>query len=339
MRSTVNVRTLVAAAAVLVVAAAATAGDSSVKVKKLGSAEVRFNAVGYRAELMSQLAPGLTWRLGKDGPTRLKLEKMALVGPRTVLLPGEATLNLRYWSMRKWELVVFAEKDWKWSEDKTQLGVIAAYVGTHKDVDKKKGKNYAKALELELHQATRGTRTEVPRPALTGDDALLELFEDEEDVAYGPDLQSRFEALPLVELITRFGPFECAAHFEPTAVVELKGERTGADGKKVPLALSMVQLNDPGVRTSFLEDHEGALPLGVLTKGAPSGSPVLLTFSGGEMPLLYVSTRNGAEDLHDFEGERVATKADPKQKTLTADLDGNTLTVHAFGADYVFKLW
>ena len=97
-----------AAAVLLVATGAAVAGDAALKVEKLGSVEVRWNSVGYREELMAQLSPGLTWRLGKDGATRVKLEKMALVGPGGgVLLPGEQTLNLRYWSDERWELVEY----------------------------------------------------------------------------------------------------------------------------------------------------------------------------------------------------------------------------------------
>ena len=121
-------RLTLAAAAVLAVTAVAIAGNSEVKVKKLGKAEVRWNPVTYREELMLQLRPGLTWRLGKDGPTRLIVEGMALVGRDGILFPGEMTLNLRYWSDTNWQIVAFVEKDWKWSPDKTQLGLFPCTV-------------------------------------------------------------------------------------------------------------------------------------------------------------------------------------------------------------------
>ncbi len=326
-------RVTVTAATLLVVAAAAFAGDSALKMKGLGSARVRWNAIRFRPELMEQLQPGLTWRLGKDGPTRLTIEKMALVGADSMLLPGEMTLNLRFWEERKWELVVFEENDWKWSEDSTEFAVLPATVGTPAGTtDKKAGKS----LEIELVKTTRGAAVPIERPAATGDAALLDLFEVPDDVEYEPALRKKWEALPAVDVRLRFGPNAGVVRFEAAKITRLKGER--ADGEEI--VLDFVQFAEPAVRTSFLEEHEGEIAVAVVHKGAPGeGGAALLALTGGDEPYLWVRSRNGKDDVAEFGGFRRVVKRKKPLETVDASLEGDKLTIMVTGADYVFTLF
>jgi hypothetical protein len=330
-------RTLVRASVVLLaVTASAVAGDAALKVEKLGSVEVRWNSVGYREELMAQLAPGLTWRLGKDGATRVKLEKMALVGPRGgVLLPGEQTLNLRYWSDERWELVVFEEDDWKWSEDKTQLGVFHASVGQEGDL-----KKHAKALDLVFREKTRGRPTAISTPAITGKDAgLLDIFEVPDDVEYAPENRERWEALPWVELVMRFGPHVGVAGFEPVKTRELHGVVEVEDGGKAKIRFVGLDLPEPQVRSELLETHEGEIPAGVLFRdGGERPAGVVLFVSGGEVPFLYSRTRDGEDVGETLEGERSRARLKKAPRTTFSTLTGSTLVVTVAPYTYTFDV-
>jgi len=326
-------RVAVTAVALLAGAAAAFAGDSALSMKGLGKARVRWNAVQFRPELMEQLKPGLTWRLGKDGPTRLSIEKMALVGADAVLLPGEMTLNLRFWEQRKWELVVYEENDWKWSEESTEFAVLPATVGTPTGTSDKKA---GKSLEIELVNTTRGAMVPIERPAVTGDAALMDLFDVPDDVEYEPGLRKQWEALPAVDVRLRFGPNAGVVRFEAAKVKRLTGER--ADGEKI--VLDFVQFAEPGVRTSFLEEHEGEIPIAVVHKGSPAdGAPAVLALTGGDEPYLWVRSRNGKEEVADFAGVRHAVKRKKALDTVDASLEGDKLTIMVSGANYVFTLF
>lgn len=323
-------------AALLLAAAGALAGDAKLAVGKLGSVEVRWNEVGYREELMAQLAPGLTWRLGKDGATRLALEKMALVGTSGgVLLPGEQTLNLRYWSSDRWELVVYAEDDWKWSEDKTQLGVFQASVGQEPDA-----KRHAKALGLAFRETTRGAPTELPRAAVTGHDAgLADIWEVPDDVEYAPERRKAWEALPWLELVMRFGPHVGVAGFEPVKVRELHGVVGTDDGGKAKIRLVGLDLPEPGVRSEYLETHEGQIPVGVLFRdGGEHPSGTVLLVSGGEAPFLMSQSREGEELGDGIEGKRDKALLRKSPNTTFAMLDGSQLTVVVAPYTYTFDL-
>lgn len=337
-------------------AAIAWAAKSSTKVKGLGSAEVTWNAVPFREELMQQLSPGLTWRLGSGDATRLELSGMALVNGSSMLFPGEATLNLRYWSDIRWDLVVFAENHWSWSADKTELALVPAKVG--KNPDKKA---HAKKLELELRAVTKATQSEVPVPAVTGlDEDLLDPDEVDDDVGYSGEARKEFDAIPVLELHMRFGPhmgivaFEAVKWEELTAKAPPRKKDGDADGatsdKARKLRLRIASHPAVQARTELLDKHEGQLTLGTWEDGAPGDKPVVLVMTGGELPMLWPITRaakskddTARAELDPIEGKRVPKpgkdgKLPKPAKTLNATLAGNVLTVHLHGVDYVFEL-
>ena len=326
---------LCGAAALTLVAGAALAADTSVKVRKVGKAEVSWNRVTYRDELMAQLQPGLTWRLGKGDATRLKLEKMALVvAGAGVLLPGEQTLNLRFWAWDNWELVVFEENDWKWSEESTEFGIFEASVG--KSAEKKE---HSKALEIALNQTTRGNPTTIDAAAVTGADAgLADLFAIPDDVEYDPELRKRWEALPWVEFVLQFGPHRGVIGFEPVPIRELKGAFARKDAKKRKVTIIGLDLPEPAVRAQYLEEHEGELPVAVLTEHGKGGEHLVLHLSGGEGPLLWPRTRSGGDAGEPLEGTRTEAKLKKAPNSVFCELEGSQLSVTMAPWVYTFDL-
>ena len=326
-----------AVVAVALAGSIALAGDTALQIKKLGAVDVRWNEVTYRDELMAQLQPGLTWRLGKDGATRLTLRDMALVGPGGgVLLPGEQTLNLRYWATDHWELVVFAEDDWKWSEDKTQLGRFHAAVG--QETDPKKA---AKALDLTFRETTRGAPTDIARPAVTGKDAgLKDLFAVPDDVEYSPAQRAAWDTLPWVELVMRFGPHKGVTGFEPVKTRELHGVVAMADGGKAKVRLVGLDLAEPAVRSEFLEQHEGEIPVGVLFRDGDGDGDAgqVLFVSGGELPFLSFRTRDGEDGGEMLEGVRADAVFKKAPRATFCTLSGSTLTIAVAPYTYTFEL-
>jgi hypothetical protein len=321
----------------LAIAALAVAGTDETKLEGVGSAKVRWNAVPYREELMEQLSPGLTWRLGKDDATRLEIKGMALVNGNSILFPGKVTLNLRYWSQIRWDLVVFEKNDWKWGPDVGELGLIPAKVG--KIPDEKKA---AKSLQLELRDVTKANQSEIPTPVLTGvDKDMLDPDEVSDSVGYSPAAQKQFDAVPMLELHMRFGPHTGIVSFEATKFGELKGKKEGG-GKKQKLRIRYPKHPAPLARTEFLEQHDGQLTVGLWDEGAPNGEPVVLVLSGGETPMLWPVTvgpdgeTQDRKELEPIEGARQTTKKSPK--TMEATLDGNVLTIHLDKVAYTFSL-
>ena len=314
---------------------AAWAAKTSVAVKGRGTAEVSWNAVEYRDELMAQLAPGLTWRLGKDGPTRLDVRKMALVSPQGgALLPGEQTLNLRYWSDTRWELVVFAEERWNWGEDVTELGVFPASVGRVPD-----GEERARSLEIAFRTTTRGDPTPVPRPAVTGGaEALTRIFEVPDDVAYPGALREAWAALPLLELQMRFGPHVGTVGFEPVATDTLRGAVPRDGGEALDVRIETLRLPAPEVRSEFLERHEGEIPVGVLfADGLPAAGRVVMV-SGSELPMLALRGRSGEDSGVLVEGARVPSRLRKAPDHVRCALEGSALRVTVASWEYVFDL-
>ena len=347
---------IAAAAFVVCTAAVAFTADSAVVLrgrdgkKKVGRAEVRWNPVPYREELMAQLAPGLTWRLGKDGPTRLAVEGVALVAPGGVLLPGEMTLNLRFWEERRWELVVFEEKDWKWSEDKNVFAEIPAHVGTQ---PASTDAPHAKRLELSLHVVPKDAASPVARPAVTGGPeadgdggSLLDDFEVPDDVEYPPALRKRWAALPALELRMAYGPHVGAVRFETVPVKRLAGNLSPPieGGKPLKLVADVLELPDAAVRAHFLEEHEGEIPLMVIHEGGPKGPNggrprALVSMSGGDVPYLWVRDRLGKEEHAVVLGEAGPARTKKMPSAVTTALDGDVLSVRVHDRVYRFTLW
>lgn len=345
-------RWLVVAGLIALTGAAALAKGSKCKIKGLGAAEVKWNQVTYREELMRQLSPGLTWRLGKDGPTRLTIEGMALVSQGTMLLPGNMVLNLRYVSPDEWLLVAFDKRGaeaWKWDTESPGYGLIPTDVGKIP----KPGKP-AKQLALELRAVTKGTPSRVERAVTTGPTEDDEAFtETSPDLTYEAQARAELEKLPVVELHVRFGPHMALTSFDPVKTKLLKGERerTPSPGDAKPKGKTRVKAKPQKIllhwalhgavraRTAFLEEHEGELTVGLLEKGGLGGKPEVLVLTGGEMPFLWRVPRAGSVDGgsgDSVEGTRVETKTVPEQ--VTADLEGNRLTIHLAKVDYVFEL-
>jgi len=299
---------------------------------------------------MKQLQPGLTWRLGSGGATRLNVKGMALVNGNSMLFPGEQAVNLRYWSNIRWDLVVFEltkdSEDWKWGAQKAEYGLIPAKVG--KNPDPKKA---TKKLELELKAVTKATRSTVPVPAVTGMDAkLLDPDEVDDDASYSKAARKQFDAVPMLELHMRFGPHMGIVAFEAVQWKELKskvGPTTGTAERKKSKArkLRLRIASHPALlaRTELLEKFNGQITLGTWEDGAPEGAPVVLAMTGGELPMLWPVTRGptskddvARKELDSIEGKRVVTKT--TSKTVTATLKANVLTVHLHLVDYVFQL-
>lgn len=317
-----------AAVVVAVAASLALAGDTAVKVKGVGAASIRWNTVGYRAELMAQLAPGLTWRLGANGATRMEIEKMGLSAPGGLLLPGEMTLNLRYWSDTRWELVVFEENDWKWSEDKTEFGRFEADV-----VQRKEAKDATDQLELELYQVARAKLEPLPRPAVTGD-AGVEDYSPPWEMSSAAAKER--DAFPLVVLDMKFGPHIGRCVFEPVRLEKHKAKLTIGE-TEYAAELHGAEFTDVLSRTEKAE-HEESLQIGLLRLAAKGEEPreLVLEAHGGEDVVLWPIDRKEGEELEPVFGERVDTKG--KAKRVTHELDGSTLVVHLAGLDYRFDL-
>ncbi len=317
--------------------AVAVAKDTSTKFKGLGSASVKWNSLTYREELFQQLSPGLTWRIGKGDATRLKVSGMALATPEALILPGEMTLNLRYWEQTRWELIAYEENDWSWSEDKNEFGTVPTIVGKWGDPEKA-----VERLTLELRASTKAEPSAIPGTVLTGDAALAkDIEEGDPSLEYSTDARKELEAQPLLELLVRFGPHVAVTRFEPVKVSTLKSTRLiRVEGKKKPkkqkLRLMVPQYGAVKARTEWLEKFDGELLVALMTDGAPGGKPLNLILTGGEAPQLWPVTVKKGEELDELDGERVETKKTPK--TLEAELEGTRLTIHADRVDYVFDL-
>ncbi len=328
-------RAITLGALLALAAGAAWAGDSSVTVKKLGKAEVKWNSVGYSDALMAQLSPGLTWRLGKDGPTRLTVEKMALVSPQGgVLLPGEQTLNLRYWSSDSWALVVFEENEWKWAENVTEFGIFPATVGQEPDEAKA-----AKKLDLELRVTKRGDPMIIPRPAVTGEaESLGRLFEVPDDVEYAREVRRRWADLPWLEVRMRFGPHVGVTGFEPVRTTPLEGSWKRTDAADAKVRIETLALTATDVRSAYLEEFEGEIPVGVLFEEGGPKAGVVLFVSGGETPFLTIRTRSGEDVGEMLDGTREAAQLRKAPDNVFCAMDGSVLRVTVAPWVYAFDL-
>lgn len=326
---------LVSAAALVAVAAAAFAGDTAAKVPGMGGAEIRWNELRYRKELVDQLRPGLTWRLGQGGATRVELTGMALVGERGVLFPGEATFNLRFWSWEKWELVAFEENEWQWSEERHQLGLFPVDVWKEKDPKKS-----AEKLLLTLRSSAGKDLARRPEGAVTPGPG------EKPTVRMPPAVEPTKEALaeidraPWLQLEMRFGDLVGLASFEAAKSGEAKGEAQGnpADPYSAKAPVRMRFLRYPSIRAKT-ELAEGSVEVvvGVLrVESKPAPSEWLVTVTGGESPELWRKRLGKDEEMKPLAGKRVEAKSDRKE--TGAVLKGNLLTLQFHGVDYVFEL-
>ena len=334
-------RTFVAAAAAVALAAGASfAGDSATKVPGVGGAEIKWNDLRYRKQLLDQLQPGLTWRLGVGGPTRIEISGMALAGQRGILFPGESTFNLRFWSWEKWELVAFEENDWKWTETMHQLGVFPVEVWREKEKKKETEK-----LELTLRSVAAKDRMQRPEGATVtpgaGEKPTVKMLPS---VEHSKEALAELEKAPWVQLEMRFGDLIAVASFEAVKAGETKGEMTAAAdaagryaaGEKVPLRLRF--LRHPAIRakTELAEVSEEVV-VGVLrceSKKAPE--EWIVSVSGGETPELWRRRLGKDEEMKPLAGKRVAVKGERKE--TSASLAKNVLTLSFHGLDYVFEL-
>lgn len=314
-------------------AAAAFAGSDETKVPGGGAAKIRWGDVRYRKALIDQLSPGLTWRIGAGDATRIEVEGVALLGENGALFPGEATWNLRYWSMEKWELVAFEERDWKWSEDKRHFAVVPC------DVWKEGMANrHTEKLEIALRGVVGKAKSGPPAVTADSGPAKVEL---PPPVEHGREAIAEMDAAPWLEAEFRFGDLVGLARFECGKPGEAKGARPlrGGEKSKAPLRVRWVQVPSVISRTELLETGTD-VPFGFLEEGEGAAKQEwFLRFCGGEFPVLERIPLGGKPDRPrppEIAGKRVPTKATPK--TLTAELKDNVLTIHLRQVDYVFEL-
>jgi hypothetical protein len=323
--------TLAVAGLAAAAAAAALAGSTEAMVPGHGGAEIRWGELRFRKDLLDQLAPGLTWRIGSGAATRLELSGFALVGEKGILFPGEATLNLRYHSWEKWELVAFEENDWRWSADKHQLGLFPVEVWREKDPKKS-----AEKLVLTLRAKSGRERATRPADAVTpgSGDAPRPVLPP--PVEYSKEAQAELDKAPVVDLEMRFGDVVALASFEAAKSGEAKGALADADGKKTPLRLRFAQFTAIRAKTELCESGTEVVvgALRVESKTAPEEWVVAV--SGGAVPELWRRSADGAKTLPALEGRRVEVKSD--RKATGAVFDKNVLTLQFHGVDYVFTL-
>ncbi|MCG3134633.1 MAG: hypothetical protein HMLKMBBP_01947 [Planctomycetes bacterium] len=327
------IRRIAASCAVALAAAAAFAGSHETKLPGGGSVKIRWGDVRYRKELLAQLSPGLTWRIGSGAATRIELSGAALLGENGAIFPGEATWNLRYWAMDRWELVAFEEDDWKWSEDKRHFAVVSCPVW-------KEGMAAKHTEKLEV--ALRG----VPGKAKSGPPAVTEgsgpaRVELPPPVEHSKDAIAELDAAPWLEAEFRFGDLVGLVQFECGKPGEAKGARAprGGDKAKTPLRVRWVQVPSVRSRTELVETGTD-VPFGFLEEGEGAARREwFLRFCGGEFPCLEripLGGPAGAARPPEIEGKRVAVKTSPK--ALGAEMKDNVLTIHLHHVDYVFEL-
>jgi hypothetical protein len=306
-------------------AAGAFAGDSTVKVPGLGSVSVKWNDLRYRRELIDQLQPGLTWRMGVNGATRIDVAGMALAGEGGILFPGEATLNLRYWSQEKWELVAFEENDWKWSDTYHQLGVVPCEVWREQDP-----KKAAEKLTLTLRAATGRTRAERPADvAVTGEPGKGRP-EMAPPVAWSKEAQAEVDKAPWVEFEMRFGDLVGLVAFEAAEAGELKGRRGEA---KTPFTLRFPRFRTLRAKTELAETGT-EIAFGVLREETTPPSEWLLVVSGGALPEVELRRIARSDGARTIEGRRVEAKSDRREVGWSHD--GKSLVLQLHGLNYEF---
>ena len=140
---------------------------------------------------------------------------------------------------------------------------------------------------------------------------------------YEPDLRKRWEALPWVELLMRFGPNQGIVGFEPVAIRDLKSSFARKDGKKRKVTLQGLDLPEPRVRAQYLEEHEGEIPVAVMTESGKDGEHLVLHVSGGEAPLLWPRTRSGSDVGDPLEGKRAKAELKKSPPTVFCELEGS----------------
>lgn len=328
---------LVLGVAFAAAASAARAGSAEGKVAGVGGAEVKWNDVRFRKQLADQITPGLTWRLGSGGATKIEVTGMVLAGDGLVLFPGEAALNLRFLGGEAWSLVAYefdpkAQQSYQWDETRHTFGVVPCVAWREKDPKKS-----AEKLTLALRGSTGKTRTAPPpaeavtggadakpAPAPAPADANAELSKE---------ARAELDRAPWLELEIRFGDLVGLVLFEAAEAGELKTKK--ADDAKTPVTLRWPQFTTVRAKTELLEKGK-PLTLGWMQAGADASGESLLVVTGGEHPKLEL--RKAAKDAatKTVEGTRTATKSAPK--TTAWECDGKTLTLHLFQADYAFTL-
>jgi hypothetical protein len=310
-------------------AASALAGDSETKVPGVGGVSIRWNDIRYRKQLIDQLQPGLTWRLGAGTATRVEVTGMVLAGDGGLIFPGEATFNLRYWSADKWSLVAFEENDWKWTEAVHHFAVIPCSVWKEKDP-----KKAAEKLTLAFRSVTGKTRSGPPSDdVVTPSEGARPKVELPSPVTYSKEAQAEADKAPWVEMEMRFGDLVGLVAFEAAEAGELKTKK--ADEKRTPLSLRWPQFTSVRAKTELVETGT-ELTLGLLKLADDPAQEFLLVVAGGENPEVELRRIGKDEKAKTLDGKRVATKTAPK--SVAWECDGKSMTLHLFQADYVFPV-
>ncbi|MCE9635275.1 MAG: hypothetical protein K8T90_06160 [Planctomycetes bacterium] len=318
-------------------ASSALAGSAEGKVAGVGGAEVKWNDVRFRKQLFDQIQPGLTWRLGSGGATKIEVTGMVLASDGVLLFPGEAALNLRFLGGDAWSLVAYefdakVQQNYQWDETRHTFGVVPCTAWREKDPKKS-----AEKLALALRGSTGKSRTTPPASeAVTGGadakpaptpapaDATAELSKE---------ARAELDKAPWLELEMRFGDLVGLVLFEAAEVGELKAKKT--DDAKTPLSLRWPQFTTVRAKTELAEKGK-PVTLGWMQVGTDAAGESLLVVTGGETPKLEFRKPAKEGASKSVEGKRTATKTAPK--TTGWECDGKTLTLHLFQVDYSFTL-
>ena len=136
----------------------------------------------------------------------------------------------------------------------------------------------------------------------------------------------------------RFGPHKGVVGFEPVPVRELKSSFARKDGKKRKVTLIGLDLPEPQVRSQYLEEHEGEIPVAVMTEHGEGGEHLVLHLSGSEHPVLWPRTRSGTDVGEPLDGTREKALLKKSPNAVFCVLDGSTLKVTAAPWLYTFDL-
>lgn len=138
-------------------AVSASAGQSTnFRMPGAGDVKIRYGTPLWRDAFLSQVRPGLSWRLGANGATTLETTA-ALVWKEGVIFPGTYNLGAEFRSSTAWELVFHADGNFyrggrRWGRFKLV------------QTDASTPREHAKKLQIEL-AATRGKEAKRARRA------------------------------------------------------------------------------------------------------------------------------------------------------------------------------
>ncbi|MAG57396.1 MAG: hypothetical protein CMJ83_13980 [Planctomycetes bacterium] len=102
-------RILLAAIVAAAFAPSVVGQSSSYKAPGAGEIKIRHGSLRFRPDLLARVRPGLTWRLGANGPTTLSTTAALVWEDRGIVFPGDYTITARCEEKGVWNLL-FAEQ-------------------------------------------------------------------------------------------------------------------------------------------------------------------------------------------------------------------------------------